>query len=124
MQIGNLWLETSKIARKAGHAQTAYSAILQARDLEAPYVFVQSAKLLKAGDEEYKAIQNIDYALQSLIPTDFGQDPNNEAHVLSCRGPPTLLAKVGPPQVRVSRRPNRVPGCVASRSLDARSWPT
>lgn len=91
-QIGNLWLETSKIARKAGHSQTAYSAILQAQDLNAPYVFVQSAKLLKQGEQTYKAIQDLDNALQSLIPSNFGKV--NESSDLIIRGAASPLAKV------------------------------
>ncbi|KDE08289.1 hypothetical protein MVLG_01552 [Microbotryum lychnidis-dioicae p1A1 Lamole] len=69
-EIGRLWLETSKIARKAGHTQTAYSAILQARELQAPYTFLQSAKLLMAGDQSYRAMQEIDNGLRAaMAPT-------------------------------------------------------
>ncbi|SCV68802.1 BQ2448_923 [Microbotryum intermedium] len=66
-EIGRLWLETSKIARKAGHTQTAYSAILQARELQAPYTFLQSAKLLMASDQSYRAIQEIDNGLRAAM---------------------------------------------------------
>lgn len=92
-EIGGLWLETSKIARKAGHSQTAYSAILQADNFNAPFVFLQRAKLLKAGDQAYKAIQDIDNALQTLIPASFGLTPGAQSP-LTFKGPPTLLAKV------------------------------
>ncbi|ORY85369.1 hypothetical protein BCR35DRAFT_264576 [Leucosporidium creatinivorum] len=73
-EIAELWLETSKIARKAGHSQTAYSAILQARDLNAEFVFLQSAKLLMATDQPYKALQDLDNALRSKIPPNFGRE--------------------------------------------------
>lgn len=66
-QVGSLWLETSKIARKAGHFQTAYSAILQARDCHADFTFFQSAKLFKANDQTYKAIQEIDNAISPML---------------------------------------------------------
>ncbi|GAA5921352.1 hypothetical protein JCM1841_002451 [Sporobolomyces salmonicolor] len=77
-EVGELWLETSKIARKAGHAQTAYSAILQARDCAADYAFLQSAKLLKAGGQTYKAIQELDNRLKPILANfkpDDAQDP-------------------------------------------------
>jgi FAT domain len=64
--VGQLWLETAKIARKAGHYQTAYSAILQAEQLKAPMAFLQSAKLKKANDQGLRAIQELDSALTIL----------------------------------------------------------
>ena len=67
-EIGELWLETAKIARKAGHQQTAYTAILQARDCEASFAFLQSAKLLYKDDQHYKAIQELDNSLQPVLP--------------------------------------------------------
>ncbi len=63
-----MWLETAKIARKAGHQQTAYTAILQARDSEASFAFLESAKLLYNDDQRYKAIQELDNSLQPLLP--------------------------------------------------------
>ncbi|KAM0793140.1 hypothetical protein ACM66B_000616 [Microbotryomycetes sp. NB124-2] len=62
--VAKLWLQTSKIARKAGHTQTAYSAILQARDMNSDVVAYQRAKLLKAMDEPTKAIQDLANYLQ------------------------------------------------------------
>lgn len=66
-EVGELWLETSKIARKAGHFQTAYSAILQARDCHAEWAFLQSAKLLKSNGQAYKAVQELDHRLNPLL---------------------------------------------------------
>jgi hypothetical protein len=67
-QIGSLWLASSKIARKAFHVQTAYSAILQAAQLDTPMTFLQSAKLLKASDQTQRALQVMDNALVGLLP--------------------------------------------------------
>ncbi|KAI5476130.1 phosphatidylinositol 3-/4-kinase [Pseudohyphozyma bogoriensis] len=99
-EIAELWLETSKIARKAGHSQTAYSAILQARDLSdpkdpsSPFVFLQDSKLLRASDQHYKAIQSIDNALTSRIPPDFNiQTVSTKYAHLVTPGPPSVLAK-------------------------------
>ncbi|BGO96796.1 Serine/threonine-protein kinase MEC1 [Rhodotorula toruloides] len=76
-EVGNLWLETSKIARKAGHFQTAYSAILQARDYDAEYTFLQSAKLFKANDQPFKAIQELDNRLKPILARFNERDPND-----------------------------------------------
>lgn len=62
---GMAWLTTSKIARKAGHVQTAYSAILQAMSLHAPFTFVQQAKLMRANGQPLKALSE----LENILPT-------------------------------------------------------
>ena len=62
--IGKAWLSTAKIARKAGHAQTAYSALLQAEQADAPFSFIQSARLVKASGEPIRALQDLDKALE------------------------------------------------------------
>ena len=64
--LGSLWLSTSKIAIKAGHLQTAYSAILQAGQLKTDLTFIQSAKLYKAQDQLYRALQEIEQGLNDL----------------------------------------------------------
>lgn len=65
--IGQSWLSSAKIARKAGQWQTAYSAVLQARECNAPLSFIQSAKLVKATGEPLRALSELDVALQSLV---------------------------------------------------------
>ncbi|GAA6058573.1 hypothetical protein JCM10212_007012 [Sporobolomyces blumeae] len=93
-EVGQLWLETSKIARKAGHSQTAYSAILQARDCSAEFAFYQSAKLLKAGGQAYKAIQELENSLKPLLAGFDRDDPQNPLIVAGKgRVPPGPLAK-------------------------------
>lgn len=82
-EIGRAWLASSKIARKAGHWQTAYSAVLQARQWEAPYSYVQSCKLIRASGEALRALQELDNALPrpgsnamivDLTGDDLGED--------------------------------------------------
>ncbi|KAH9464248.1 hypothetical protein Pst134EB_003780 [Puccinia striiformis f. sp. tritici] len=58
--VGQLWVQTAKIARKAGHLQTAYSAVLQASELKAPTAFIQQAKLMKLEDQLCKAVFKLD----------------------------------------------------------------
>ena len=63
--IGKLWLNSAKIARKAGHSQTAYSAILQAQRSKAPFYFVESTKLVRARGEPLRALQELENAMTS-----------------------------------------------------------
>lgn len=64
-EIGQAWILTAKTARRAGHAQTAYSAVLQALQSGAPYAFVQKAKLLAHNDQVQAALQELAHALQT-----------------------------------------------------------
>lgn len=62
--IGKLWLDSAKIARKAGHTQTAYSALLQAQQSNAPFSFIESAKLIRSSGEPMRALQELEKAMQ------------------------------------------------------------
>lgn len=64
-EVGSSWLASAKIARKAGHWQAAYSAMLQARQHDANLYFVESAKLLKAAGEPLKALQELESHMRS-----------------------------------------------------------
>jgi serine/threonine-protein kinase ATR len=58
--LGPMWLESAKIARNAGHGQTAYSAVLRADQLNAPSTYLQSAKLKHADHhQDQRAIQDL-----------------------------------------------------------------
>ncbi|EAU84196.2 atypical/PIKK/ATR protein kinase [Coprinopsis cinerea okayama7 len=66
-EVGKAWLSSAKVARKAGHWPTAYSAILQARQSGTPLWFLESAKLMKAsGDFIMKAVRELESHMQSL----------------------------------------------------------
>ncbi|CAD6885848.1 unnamed protein product [Tilletia laevis] len=66
-EVGRCWTTTSKIARKAGHTQTAYSAVLQAIREKAPFAFVQNAKLLASNGEVQHALREVETTLQSKV---------------------------------------------------------
>lgn len=65
-ETGQSWIASSKIARRAGHTQTAYSAALQASQWDAPFAFVQQAKLMALGDQPQAAIQELSNALSNF----------------------------------------------------------
>ncbi|WVO23083.1 uncharacterized protein IAS62_004428 [Cryptococcus decagattii] len=76
-EIGDAWILSSKIARKAGYEQTAYSATLQAREADAPFAFVQEAKLRRAQGSVFKALTDLQNTLAPLA-TDSKSNGNNE----------------------------------------------
>ncbi|KAI0832693.1 hypothetical protein BC628DRAFT_1309839 [Trametes gibbosa] len=61
---GRSWLTSSKIARKAGHTQTAYSAILQAQRCNTPYSFMENAKLVRTREDPLRALQELEKAMR------------------------------------------------------------
>jgi len=66
-QIGQAWIQSSRIARKAGYEQTAYTAALQARESEAPFAFVQQAKLLRGHDGVFKALTSLKNSVKLVL---------------------------------------------------------
>ncbi|KAI0751060.1 hypothetical protein C8Q80DRAFT_1099585 [Daedaleopsis nitida] len=73
---GQLWLTSAKIARKAGHSQTAYSAILQAQRSDAPFPFIESARLVRARGEPLRALQELENSMKLLgfLASQQGED--------------------------------------------------
>lgn len=65
-ELGRSWLASAKIARKAGHWQTAYSAMLQAKQSKARFSFVESAKLVKVMGEPLRAVQELENSMRLL----------------------------------------------------------
>lgn len=63
-EIGKSWLASAKIARKSGQWQTAYSAMLQARQCNTPNAFMESARLVKASGEPLRALQELEGAMK------------------------------------------------------------
>ncbi|KAG6812100.1 hypothetical protein H0H92_004400 [Tricholoma furcatifolium] len=63
---GRSWLASARIARKAGHWQTAYSAMLQAMQNQVRYSFFESAKLVKTRGEPLRALTELENSMKSL----------------------------------------------------------
>lgn len=62
--IGTAWLESAKLSRKAGHLQSAYSAVLQAQECQAPFPFYQKAKIVRTSGEPLRALHELENALK------------------------------------------------------------
>lgn len=58
--IGQAWLLSAKLARKAGYWHTAYSAVLQAQHSTPAFTTIESARLAKASGEPVRALQELD----------------------------------------------------------------
>uniref|UniRef100_A0A0W0G3C2 non-specific serine/threonine protein kinase n=1 Tax=Moniliophthora roreri TaxID=221103 RepID=A0A0W0G3C2_MONRR len=65
-ETGRSWLASAKIARKAGQWQTAYSAMLQAKQRGTLFSFLENAKLLKATGEPLQALEQLENSMQLL----------------------------------------------------------
>ncbi|KAG2115849.1 uncharacterized protein F5147DRAFT_751291 [Suillus discolor] len=65
-QVGQSWLASAKIARKAGQWQTAYSAMLQAQYTNARFSFMESGKLVRARGEPLRALQELENSMRLL----------------------------------------------------------
>ncbi|WFD29686.1 non-specific serine/threonine protein kinase [Malassezia sp. CBS 17886] len=83
--IGQCWILSAKTARKAGHFQTAYSAVLQARQCGAPFAFVQKAKLLAHNDQVQAALQELTHALPRAPAAADGRAALARANLLRAR---------------------------------------
>lgn len=65
-EIGQSWISSSKIARRTGHIQSAYSAAMQASQWKAPFAFVQKAKLLALSDNSQGALQELNNNIHTI----------------------------------------------------------
>lgn len=79
-EIGRMWLQTAKIARKAGHIQTAYSASLQAVNSGSRFAVTENVKLLRDSGHSLKALQDLDSFLSTtssnLTPSQSVLEPD------------------------------------------------
>jgi serine/threonine-protein kinase ATR len=78
--IGIAWITSSKIARKAGYEQTAYSATLQAQQVDAPFTFLQQAKLSRMNGGAYKALTELENAVKPLVQRQVELVALNDKH--------------------------------------------
>lgn len=80
-EIGQAWIQSSRIARKAGYEQTAYTSALQASERDTPFAFVQHAKLLRGHDGAFKALSS----LVNAINLRDNDDPKKQRRLAKVR---------------------------------------
>ena len=95
---GQAWIQSAKIARKAGYEQTAYSAALQAHEADAPFAFIQAAKLIHQNGDILKALRELENPVARLVKE------SDDPEIIEIDAPPKTeddfrrhrsLAKVG-----------------------------
>ncbi|EPQ30215.1 uncharacterized protein PFL1_02331 [Pseudozyma flocculosa PF-1] len=114
-EVGNAWIATAKIARRAGHRQTAYSAMLQATQCQAPFAFIQRVKLLALDEQTHKAIQDLNNSIQSVAAA---VAPNTNATATAGAGAPTD-STAGARAVQIDRTAYAKACLLRARLLDA-----
>jgi serine/threonine-protein kinase ATR len=108
--IGKAWVSSSKMARKAGYDQTAYSAVLQAREVDASFAFVQQAKLSRTRGGALKALTELENSLTPLLQAVVNPDMSADEQFARDRN----MAKASKDAALL------ISGCSPSGSMDAR----
>ena len=67
-EIGESWLRSAKVARKAGQLQESYSLLLQAKKFDNPQIFLESAKLKWERGHRTEAISALKKGLADTFP--------------------------------------------------------
>ena len=65
LNIGLCWLETARLARRAGNTESAYAAVLKASDCGAKEAKLEEARLLWRDGHQRHAIQSLESAIAS-----------------------------------------------------------
>jgi hypothetical protein len=73
-EVGRGWIASSKIARKAGYLQTAYSAALQAQEANAQFAFIQQAKLTRVNQGAFKALTSLENSIKPILKASGSAD--------------------------------------------------
>ncbi|XP_060690494.1 serine/threonine-protein kinase ATR [Hemiscyllium ocellatum] len=66
--VGECWLQSARVARKAGHHQTAYNALLNAGESKLPELYIERAKWLWSKGDVHQAL----IVLQKGVELCFG----------------------------------------------------
>jgi serine/threonine-protein kinase ATR len=62
------------VARKAKHQQTAYSGLLQAKQVDAQFSFIENAKFVQSLGQPLRAVQELEKSMKLLGMLDDSQD--------------------------------------------------
>lgn len=73
-EIGQAWLKSAKLARKSCQWQTAYSTMLQVKQANVPFAFIEGAKLVNAEGEQIRALHDLENALRIMNLLDVPKD--------------------------------------------------
>lgn len=111
-ELGRSWLVTAKIARKAGHWQTAYSAILQAQESRTAFSLMQKVRLIRATGEPLRALQELEHYLQTTRSHSHSADADvidlteDEGELKPLKAKVSQILRCGVPTLHLRNRPS------------------
>lgn len=86
--VGECWLQSARVARKAGHHQTAYNALLNAGESRLAELYVERAKWLWSKGDVHQALIVLQKGVELCFPEN--KSPSESKHML-IHGRATLL---------------------------------
>ncbi|XP_042521644.1 serine/threonine-protein kinase ATR [Dipodomys spectabilis] len=86
--IGECWLQSARVARKAGHHQTAYNALLNAGESRLAELYMEKAKWLWSKGDVHQALIVLQKGVDLCFPEDKSQTESKDMLIL---GRATLL---------------------------------
>ncbi|XP_056112994.1 serine/threonine-protein kinase ATR isoform X2 [Rhinichthys klamathensis goyatoka] len=69
-QVGECWLQSARVARRAGHHQTAFNALLNAENSHLSELFIEKAKWLWSKGDVHQALIVLQKGVQQCFPDD------------------------------------------------------
>ncbi|XP_066508582.1 serine/threonine-protein kinase ATR-like [Hoplias malabaricus] len=87
-QVGECWLQSARVARRAGHHQTAFNALLNAQNSHISELFVEKAKWLCSKGEVHQALIVLQKELKQCFPED---KPLSDPKRIQIKGKALLL---------------------------------
>uniref|UniRef100_A0A8C9T6S1 Serine/threonine-protein kinase ATR n=1 Tax=Scleropages formosus TaxID=113540 RepID=A0A8C9T6S1_SCLFO len=86
--VGQCWLQSTRVARRAGHHQTAYNALLNGENSRLPELFVEKAKWLWSKGDVHQALIVLQKGVQQCFPED---QPLTDSKSIQIKGKAMLL---------------------------------
>ncbi|XP_076149495.1 serine/threonine-protein kinase ATR isoform X1 [Alosa pseudoharengus] len=87
-QVGECWLKSSRVARRAGLHQTAFNALLNAENSHLSELFVEKAKWLWSKGDVHEALMVLQKGVQQCFPNDH---PVTDNKLVQIKGKAMLL---------------------------------
>ncbi|KAJ8270327.1 hypothetical protein GJAV_G00113060 [Gymnothorax javanicus] len=86
--VGECWLQSARVSRRAGHHQTAFNALLNGENSRLSELFVEKAKWLWSKGEVHKALMVLQKGVQQCFPDD---QPLTDPKSIQIKGRAMLL---------------------------------
>uniref|UniRef100_A0A3B4CRJ6 Serine/threonine-protein kinase ATR n=1 Tax=Pygocentrus nattereri TaxID=42514 RepID=A0A3B4CRJ6_PYGNA len=87
-QVGECWLQSARVARRAGHHQTAFNALLNAQNSHISELFVEKAKWLWSKGDVHQALIVLQKGVKQCFPED---QPITDPKRIQIKGKALLL---------------------------------